>query len=65
MSDARGGDSSLENLVGSCLSCNQMRGGTEGRAAMKAGGEATPWGRMTPENGRREKMFGLRKKGGP
>lgn len=32
---ARGGDNSLENLVGSCASCNMRRGGAEGRATVK------------------------------
>jgi 5-methylcytosine-specific restriction endonuclease McrA len=32
---ARGGDNSLENLVGACSSCNQRRGGAEGRATVK------------------------------
>jgi 5-methylcytosine-specific restriction endonuclease McrA len=32
---AKGGGNELENLVGSCSSCNQRRGGAEGRATQK------------------------------
>jgi 5-methylcytosine-specific restriction endonuclease McrA len=32
---SRGGGHELENLVGACSSCNQSRGGAEGRATMK------------------------------
>ena len=35
ISIARGGDNSLRNLVGACSSCNQRRGGAEGRATAK------------------------------
>lgn len=35
LSVARGGGHELENLVGACSSCNQRRGGAEGRATMK------------------------------
>jgi 5-methylcytosine-specific restriction endonuclease McrA len=35
---SKGGDHALPNLVGSCRSCNEKRGGAEGRARRKAQG---------------------------
>jgi len=32
---ARGGSNDLDNLVGACARCNQLRGGAEGRATLK------------------------------
>jgi 5-methylcytosine-specific restriction endonuclease McrA len=36
ISVAKGGDSDLDNLVGACSHCNELRGGAEGRATTKA-----------------------------
>jgi 5-methylcytosine-specific restriction endonuclease McrA len=35
LSVAKGGSHELENLVGACASCNQWRGGAEGRETQK------------------------------
>ena len=35
ISVARGGGNDLDNLVGACARCNQIRGGAEGRATVK------------------------------
>jgi 5-methylcytosine-specific restriction endonuclease McrA len=35
ISVARGGGNGLANLVGACAHCNQLRGGTEGRATVR------------------------------
>lgn len=35
ISIARGGSNDLDNLVGACAHCNQLRGGAEGRATVK------------------------------